>query len=140
MKTPLNAAQWQPVGFNNNYDKPSPGEYTSTVIKIEEAPSYKAGDAYKITYLMSSTEDSREFEKSEIFINSMQNERTAKLINDWKNDGFIVNNIEDILGVMESVTLEYEVIRGNPYLNITKRNFVGIDNLYTYKDDDDGNA
>ena len=103
-----------------------PGEYSSTIITIEPAPGYRSGDAFVFKYQLVSTTSGQQFEKTEIILNDANSERLGAILNNLPDAGASLANIEELIGLQETVLLENVVINGKKFTNITSRRYVGF--------------
>ena len=124
MATPLNKKDKNLFGFGNTSNKKlRPGGYVSDIVSVEEKPDYVKGQAYILTYKLTDLAGNT-YTKTETFINDFKNPRTKEFIDYLEDAGYAIDNVEDLVGIKENVTLEYEVVYGSTYLNITQREVV----------------
>ena len=103
-----------------------PGEYMSTITAIEPASGYRLGDAFVFKYQLVSTVSGQQFEKTEIILNDANSERLGAILCNLPDAGASLSNIEDLIGLQETVTLENVVVNGKKFTNITSRRYVGF--------------
>lgn len=101
-----------------------PGNYLSEIIEVKDAPGFRVGDAFLITYNLVDKSSSDEFTKKETYINDRENPRTDKLLTYLEENGVDVQEYIDFVGIHEEITLEYQVNNGTKFLNIGARTFV----------------
>ena len=133
MGSPLKHARNRKTNNRKN-NEPRPGVYLSTLVEITPAPGYRDGDAYVFTYSLTDKNSGAQYVKKETFFNNAQNERFDNLITKIEAHGFVINDIDDFLGLHEEVVLMKEVNNNVPYLNVYDRTF--IDFLPIEKEDD----
>lgn len=97
-----------------------PGVYTSEIISVADHEDYRAGDACVVTYQLSS--DDRTFVYRETFLNDPDDPRYAKFVEYLANNGIVVTEWDQLLGLREKVQLlkENKGKRGI-HLNIVDR-------------------
>lgn len=121
MANPLNKKEKSLFGFGNTGNKKlRPGGYVAEIVSVEEKPGYVKGQAYILTYKLTDSAGNT-YTKTETFINDFKNPRTKEFIDYLENAGYVIDNVEDLVGIKENVILEYEVVYGSTYLNITRR-------------------
>lgn len=121
MATPLNRKQKNLSAFGNTGNKKlRPGRYTAEIVSVEEKPDYVKGQAYILTYKLTDLAGNT-YTKTETFINDFKNLRTKEFIEYLEDAGYVIDSVEDLVGIKENVTLQYEVVNGGTFLNITQR-------------------
>ncbi|MBO5248017.1 MAG: hypothetical protein J6J61_08110 [Muribaculaceae bacterium] len=102
------------------------GIYLSTITSvIEDTPEEgKFTIHYKLT-----DENGKNYQKREIFLNSTDSRRYVALIDYLEHSlGHPVEDTAQLVGIKEKLTLAYgKETRGVQYLNITHREFIGIE-------------
>lgn len=101
--------------------KTQPGVYDSRIDKIMATPRYPIEVSFDVWYKLTSRETGEVFDFKERYINSDENPRTATFIDVLEGYGIEVNDFENLIGVEEVVTLDWEIVGGNPYVNIVDR-------------------
>ncbi len=127
MDYPLGKASFAHLGKDSNKKKIIPGTYDSTIVAIVPAQGWAEGKAFEFTYKLKS--DSSEAEKKEVFVNSLKNFRTLGFVEYLAKNGVEIESLEEVLGLKEQLTFEFDEINGVKYLNITMRKYVGFENI-----------
>ena len=78
------------------------GTYTSVVKEIEFDPEYVNEEAFYIRYQLVN-ENGTEYEHTETFFNTSENERTDELFSYWENNGIPYKNIKAFKGCREKL-------------------------------------
>lgn len=124
MSYPLGKAQKNLIGGGGYGGKKlKPGSYTSEIIEVKEKPGYVKGQAFVIVYRLTD-DNGNEYEKTETFINDFAVPRTKAFVDYVEDSVHELEVVEDLVGLKEKVSLEYEVITGKTYLNITERSVI----------------
>lgn len=127
MDYPLGKASFAPLGKISNNKKVLPGTYDSTVVAIVPAQGWAEGKAFEFTYKLKT--NSGETEKKEVFVNSLKNPRTLEFVKYLANNGVEIESLEEVLGLKEQLTFEFDEINGVKYLNITSRRYISFENV-----------
>lgn len=101
-----------------------PGEYDSVLIDIKPNPKFVEGDAFIFTYDLTDTKTCEKYSKSETLINRSDNPRLKIILDNLKAHKIAIENVDDLLGMHENLTLKYEVSGSRAYCNIVGREFV----------------
>lgn len=101
--------------------KAQPGVYNSKIDKIVATPDYPIEVSFDIYYKLTDRETGEGYDFKERYVNSDENPRTAEFIDVLEGYGIEVNDFENLIGVEEVVTLDWEIVGGNPYVNIVDR-------------------
>jgi hypothetical protein len=101
-----------------------PGAYISEIVAVKDAPGFRIGDAYVITYLLVDATSGEEYTKEEKYINDSYNTRTNEFLDYLEKNGIEVEKYADFVGIQEQVTLEYQVNKGTKFLNFGSRKFI----------------
>ena len=110
----------------NKKPRLKPGTYISEIIAVEDVDGYKPGDAFRVRYALVDESTSRNFTKSEVFITG-GNPRFTKFIEYLEANNLSVMFTDDLLGICERLTLGYEFINDNRFLNVVEREFISND-------------
>lgn len=100
------------------------GTYTSVVKEIEFDPEYVNEEAFYIRYQLVN-ENGTEYEHTETFFNTSENERTDELFSYWENNGIPYKNIKAFKGCREKLTFKKTVKNNTSKLVIAQREFLG---------------
>ncbi len=101
--------------------KAQPGVYDSRIDKIVATPGYPIDVSFDIWYKLTKRETSETYDFKERYVNSDENPRTATLIDIMESYGVALDDFDNLVGVEEVVTLDWEIVGGNPYVNIVDR-------------------
>ena len=123
MPYPLNFAKKNIEGTAKKKAAP-PGEYDCVLKDIKPAPGYVDGAAFVFGYTLTNMNSGQKYEKTETVLNDPGNERFDKIMSNIEKHGVNIENVEDLLGLHEHVSIMYEVVRGRSYLNIVNREFI----------------
>ena len=97
-----------------------PGTYTSEIVSVADHKDYRAGDACVLTHQLSNGDET--FVYRETYINDPDDPRFAELMDYLSDNGIVVTDWDQLLGLREEVQLlkESKGKRG-VYLNIVER-------------------
>ena len=109
-----------------NLKKPVPGTYRSEIVSAEFDPRYADNDAFKIVYALENDQNQM-FLFSEVFYNEPHAKRTWDFIEELEEYGADSENFITFIGFKEIVTLQYVVVDGRRFLNITSRGPLGFE-------------
>ena len=102
---------------------PRPGTYDADVISITDAPGYKPGSAFVVTYSL--TDGERTWTYNETFINDLAEPRTKEFIDYLEKNGIPTDNIDGFVGCHQELILLKEYVPGRgTFLNVDGRKFV----------------
>lgn len=101
--------------------KAQPGVYDSRIDKIMATPRYPIEISFDVYYILTNRETGEEYEFKERYVNSDENPRTSEFIDAMEGYGVDLDDFENLIGVEEEVTLDWEIVGGNPYVNIVDR-------------------
>lgn len=114
--------------FNNKKPKRlSPGKYDSKIVKVEDAPGWVPGSAFVVHYELTDPKSGIMYAKTELYLSKLTNPRTKRLVDYLESKGEFIEETEDLVGIVESVTLAWEDVDDHVYLNIVDREYIGRD-------------
>ena len=106
-----------------------PGEYDSILVDIKPNPKFVDGDAFIFSYELTDLKTGDKFQKSETIFNRFDNPRLKTILDHLKDHEIAIENVEDLLGMHEKLTLKYEVVGTRAYCNIIDREFIDFMNV-----------
>lgn len=96
------------------------GRYACRCDKVEWAPNFEIGSAFKMHYVLTSPKG-EEYVHEELFYNS-ETERSIKFFNYLFDAG--ISNVFDFEGMEEEIVIGYNVRGSHRYTSIISRKFV----------------
>ena len=98
---------------------PKPGDVTSTITTVEQAPGYAKGQAVRIIYdMVNSSGNHFPFHETFMTVEPLSN-RSEEFFAYLENNG--ITEWEDFVGCQEVLTLQYEFKGGVRFLNINQK-------------------
>ena len=126
MGYPLHRADKKLVGEGKDVVKLAPGSYESKLIRVKPAKGWVPGTAYELIFKIK-VEEEKFLEKPTVFQNSTDNKRTREFIEYLEDNGVVIKDFEELLGLCEILDFAYEDVNGKKFLNVYHRNFVGFE-------------
>lgn len=99
------------------------GTYDSVIISASYSEEYVDGEAFVLSYELQDNKGNK-YSYSETFINDVGNARTAKFDEYLDANGVALDDITELKGLTEKVTIKKQVVGSRSYLNIVDREFV----------------
>ena len=101
-----------------------PGDYDAVLIDIKQNPKFKEGHAFIFTYDLTDLKTGDKYQKTETLINSFENPRIEAILHNLEDNAIEIENVEDLLGLHEHLSIRYEVVGTRSYCNIVGREFI----------------
>ncbi len=121
-----------PGGFNRATTKKKTtndipvGKPIGKITDVVETEGYVKGDAFTIKYELI-YDNGKVYEHSEVFINDLDNPRTAAFEKHLTDNGIVFDDLDELVGITERLTVQKQVRNGRTFTNITEREFISRD-------------
>lgn len=102
----------------------SPGTYQGEIVDMCNAPGYKPGAAFRLTYHITLKNGAMKIFE-ETFVNNENNPRSAAFFEKIESYGIDSYDLENLIGLREMLTFEKVVsVSGIPFTNIVSREII----------------